>query len=113
MRRQWKIFVTTRGVKRERRSTLAGCIAAHFLQNHTELFRIKSEKERSGFWVQYLSDKEEGLCEPFTLWMALFRKIQDIFRIFHEDKSCIKLPGVFYVLTNERRSFCLALRKLV
>jgi hypothetical protein len=33
----------------EERSTLAGCIVANFLQYHTELSRIKSQKERSGF----------------------------------------------------------------
>jgi hypothetical protein len=73
---------------------VAGYIAAHFLQDHPELSRIGAQEERSGFWVQYLSDKEQGLCEPSTLWMALFRKFEDIFRIFHGDKSCSKLPGV-------------------
>jgi hypothetical protein len=73
---------------------VAGFIAAHFVQEHPELSRLGSHEDKSGFWVQYLSDKENGLCEPSTIWMAFFRKFEDIFRIFHEDKSCSKLPGI-------------------
>jgi hypothetical protein len=73
---------------------VAGYIAVQFLQQHPELSRIGAGEMRSGFWVKYLSDKEQGLCEPSTLWMAVFKKFEDIFRILHEDKSCCKLPGV-------------------
>jgi hypothetical protein len=60
-----------------------------------ELSRIGAGETRYGFWVKYLSEKEQGLCEPSPLWMALFRKFEDIiFRILHEEKSCSKLPGV-------------------
>jgi hypothetical protein len=60
---------------------VAGYIAVQFLQEHPELSRIGAGETRFGFWVKYLSEKEQGLCEPSTLWMALFRKFEDIFRI--------------------------------